>query len=91
MTIFIATFSPRLWTEIRILLGSGCASSSTPRGDELRRRVKSVLVIIYLIFDERYTATSGGDWMRAALCEEALPLRTLVELLPGESASRTAT
>ena len=58
----------------------------TPRGDELRRRVESVLSVVYLIFNEGYTATSGDEWMRAALCEEALRLgRMLVQLLPGES------
>jgi len=40
----------------------------------LRRRAQSVLSVIYLTFDEGYTPTSGGEWMRAALCEEALPL-----------------
>jgi RNA polymerase sigma-70 factor (ECF subfamily) len=58
----------------------------TPRGDELRHRVKSVLSVVYLVFNEGYTATSGEEWMRAALCEEALRLgRMLVQLLPGES------
>ena len=57
----------------------------TPRGDELRRRVTSVLSVVYLIFNEGYTATSGEEWMRAALCEEALRLgRMLAQLLPGE-------
>jgi RNA polymerase sigma factor (sigma-70 family) len=58
----------------------------TPRGDELRRRVASVLSVVYLIFNEGYTATSGEEWMRASLCDEALRLgRMLVQLLPGES------
>jgi RNA polymerase sigma factor (sigma-70 family) len=58
----------------------------TPCGDELRRRVQSVLSVVYLIFNEGYTATSGEEWMRAALCDEALRLgRILVQLLPGES------
>jgi RNA polymerase sigma factor (sigma-70 family) len=57
-----------------------------PRGEELRRRVKSVLSVVYLIFNEGHTATSGEEWMRAALCDEALRLgRMLVQLLPGES------
>src|SRR5690242_9934091 len=46
----------------------------TPRGDELRRRVQSVLSVVYLIFNEGHTATSGEEWMRAALCDEALRL-----------------
>ena len=42
--------------------------------------------VVYLIFNEGYTATSGEEWMRAALCDEALRLgRMLVQLLPGES------
>jgi RNA polymerase sigma factor (sigma-70 family) len=58
----------------------------TPRGEELRRRLKSVLSVVYLIFNEGYTATSGEEWMRAALSDEALRLgRMLVNLLPGES------
>ncbi|HEX8712272.1 MAG TPA: RNA polymerase sigma factor [Terracidiphilus sp.] len=58
----------------------------SPRGDELRRRLQSVLSVVYLIFNEGYTATSGEEWMRAALCDEALRLgRMLAQLLPGES------
>jgi predicted RNA polymerase sigma factor len=57
----------------------------TPRGEELRKRVESVLSVVYLIFNEGYTATSGGEWMRAALCDEALRLgRMFVQLLPDE-------
>jgi RNA polymerase sigma-70 factor, ECF subfamily len=67
-------------------LSDSHAPFETPRGDELCRRVKSVLAVIYLIFNEGYTATSGEEWMRAALCDEALRLgRMLVQLLPGES------
>ncbi len=58
----------------------------TPRGEELHRRVQSVLSVVYLIFNEGYTATAGEEWMRAALCDEALRLgRMLVQLLPGDS------
>lgn len=58
----------------------------TPRGDELRKRVESVLSVVYLIFNEGYTATLGEEWMREELCNDALRLgRILVELLPGES------
>ena len=58
----------------------------SPRGEELRSRVDSVLLVIYLTFNEGYTATSGDEWMRAALSDEALRLaRMLVQLLPGES------
>jgi len=57
-----------------------------PRGDELKARLSSVLDVIYLIFNEGYSATAGGDWMRPALCEEALRLgRILAELTPGEA------
>jgi RNA polymerase sigma-70 factor, ECF subfamily len=56
-----------------------------PRGDELAARLSSVLAVIYLIFNEGYAATAGDDWMRPALCEEALRLgRILAELEPLE-------
>src|SRR5690242_19039692 len=57
----------------------------TPRGEELNRRLVSVLEVIYLIFNEGYTATAGGDWMRPALCQDALRLgRILAGLAPRE-------
>ena len=56
-----------------------------PRGPELGARLSSVLEVIYLIFNEGYAATAGDDWMRPALCEDALRLgRVLVELAPRE-------
>ena len=56
-----------------------------PRGEELTSRLSSVLAVIYLIFNEGYSATAGDDWMRPALCEEALRLgRILAELSPQE-------
>lgn len=56
-----------------------------PRGEQLSERLSSVLQVIYLIFNEGYSATAGDDWMRPALCEEALRLgRILAELLPKE-------
>src|SRR5271169_2933192 len=56
-----------------------------PRTDELAARLASVLEVIYLIFNEGYAATSGAEWMRPALCEEALRLgRILAELAPSE-------
>ncbi len=56
-----------------------------PRGAELAARVSSVLEVLYLVFNEGYTATKGEDWMRPELCEEALRLgRILAELLPRE-------
>src|SRR2546423_320457 len=56
-----------------------------PRGAELAARLSSVLEVIYLIFNEGYSATAGADWVRPALCEEALRLgRILAELAPQE-------
>jgi RNA polymerase sigma factor (sigma-70 family) len=57
-----------------------------PRGIELAARLSSVLEVIYLIFNEGYSATAGDDWMRPGLCEDALRLgRILAELMPGEA------
>ncbi|HLY75130.1 MAG TPA: RNA polymerase sigma factor [Planctomycetota bacterium] len=56
-----------------------------PRGAELQSRLSSVLEVLYLIFNEGYAATAGDDWVRPALCEDALRLgRILAELTPGE-------
>ncbi|SFQ55037.1 RNA polymerase sigma factor, sigma-70 family [Amycolatopsis arida] len=56
-----------------------------PRGDQLAERLSSVLEVIYLIFNEGYSATAGDDWMRPGLCEDALRLgRILAELAPKE-------
>ena len=56
-----------------------------PRGNELAARVSSVLEVIYLVFNEGYAATAGDDWLRPALCEDALRLgRILAELAPLE-------
>ncbi len=56
-----------------------------PRGAELAARLSSVLEVLYLIFNEGYTATAGDDWMRPALCEEALRMgRIVAELVPQE-------
>jgi RNA polymerase sigma factor (sigma-70 family) len=58
----------------------------TPRGSEFTARLSSVLQVIYLIFNEGYSATAGDDWLRPALCEEALRLgRILAELVPKEA------
>lgn len=57
-----------------------------PPGDTLGERLASVLEVVYLIFNEGYTATAGEDWMRPALCDEALRLgRMLSELAPRQS------
>ena len=56
-----------------------------PRGSELAARLSSVLGVLYLIFNEGYSATAGDDWMRPALCEDALRLgRILAGLAPQE-------
>jgi predicted RNA polymerase sigma factor len=57
-----------------------------PRGQELKSRLGSVLEVLYLIFNEGYSATAGSDWMRPALCEDALRMgRILSQLAPKES------
>ena len=57
----------------------------SPRGEELQERLGSVLEVIYLIFNEGYSATAGGDWLRRELCDEALRLgRVLAGLAPRE-------
>lgn len=56
-----------------------------PRGEERDERLAAVLSVIYLIFNEGYSATAGGDWMRPQLCEEALRLgRIVAELAPAD-------
>lgn len=56
-----------------------------PRGPELAERLASVLSVIYLVFNEGYSATSGDDWLRPELCEDALRLgRILAGLMPDE-------
>ena len=57
-----------------------------PRGAEFTARLSSVLQVIYLIFNEGYSATAGDDWLRPALCDDALRLgRILAELVPNEA------
>ncbi len=57
-----------------------------PRGDALAERLASVLEVVYLVFNEGYSATAGSDWLRPALCEDALKLaRMLAELAPGRA------
>lgn len=56
-----------------------------PRGTELSERLASVLEVLYLVFNEGYSATAGEDWVRPGLCEDALRLgRILAELAPAE-------
>src|SRR5438094_2777958 len=57
-----------------------------PAGEERASRLSSVLEVIYLVFNEGYSATAGDDWVRPALCEDALRLgRVLAELIPDEA------
>ena len=57
-----------------------------PRGSELTERLSPVLEVIYLVFNEGYSATSGDDWLRPALCEDALRLgRILAECAPEQA------
>ncbi|HYG66426.1 MAG TPA: RNA polymerase sigma factor, partial [Anaeromyxobacteraceae bacterium] len=56
-----------------------------PRGPELEARLTAVLQVVYLVFNEGYAATAGDEWLRPALCEDALRLgRVVAELVPGE-------
>jgi RNA polymerase sigma-70 factor, ECF subfamily len=66
-------------------LAQAAVPFEVPRGPELAARLASVLEVIYLVFNEGYSATAGEDWMRPALCEDALRLgRILAELAPDE-------
>ena len=66
-------------------LSDAHAPFEVPRGAEFSARLSSVLQVLYLIFNEGYSATAGDDWMRPALCEEALRQgRILAELVPNE-------
>jgi RNA polymerase sigma factor (sigma-70 family) len=74
----------RITRAKRTLSDSGLAYE-TPRAKDLPARMGSVLEVVYLIFNEGYAATRGGDWMRPQLCHEALRLgRILVALAPHE-------
>jgi RNA polymerase sigma factor (sigma-70 family) len=79
------TIAQRIVRAKRALSEAGVAFE-IPRGAELQRRLSSVLEVIYLVFNEGYAATAGSDWMRPALCEEALRIgRILAALAPAES------
>lgn len=67
-------------------LSDAAVPFEVPRGPELAARLASVLEVLYLIFNEGYSATAGEDWMRPALCEDALRLgRIVAELAPYET------
>jgi len=77
-----ATVAQRIVRAKRTLTESGL-SYETPRGEELAERLSSVLEVIYLIFNEGYTAARGDDWQRPDLCGEALRLgRVTVAIVP---------
>ena len=79
-----ATVAQRIVRAKRTLAGAG-VPFEVPGRDELAPRLASVLEVLYLIFNEGYSATAGEDWMRPALCEEALRLgRILAALAPRE-------
>jgi RNA polymerase sigma-70 factor (ECF subfamily) len=79
-----ATIAQRIVRAKKQLTESG-VPFEVPRGPELAARLSSVLEVVYLIFNEGYSATAGEDWMRPALCEDALRLgRILAELSPSE-------
>ena len=80
----IATIAQRI-VRAKKTLSEAKVPFEVPRGTELEARLASVLEVIYLVFNEGYSATAGDDWMRPALCEDALRLgRVLAELAPGE-------
>jgi RNA polymerase sigma factor (sigma-70 family) len=80
-----ATIAQRI-VRAKRTLARGHIPFEVPRGKELPQRLSSVLGAIYLIFNEGYSATAGDDWMRPALCEDALRLgRILAELAPLEA------
>jgi RNA polymerase sigma factor (sigma-70 family) len=79
-----ATIAQRIVRAKRTLSESGL-TYETPRGEELSERLSSVLEVVYLIFNEGYTAARGQDWLRPQLCNEALRLgRVLTSIAPHE-------
>jgi RNA polymerase sigma factor (sigma-70 family) len=79
-----ATVAQRI-TRAKRTLADAAVAFELPPVAELRGRLASVLEVVYLIFNEGYLATAGEDWMRPALCGDALRLgRTLAELMPTE-------
>ena len=80
-----ATIAQRI-VRAKRSLGEAGVPFDLPRGAALGERLGSVLEVVYLVFNEGYTATSGGDWMRPTLCDEALRLgRMLAELAPRQA------
>ena len=80
----VATIAQRI-VRAKRTLAEARVPFEVPRGAELAARLASVLEVIYLVFNEGYSATAGDDWVRPALCEDALRLgRILAELMPDE-------
>ncbi len=80
----VPTVAQRIVRAKRALTDAG-VPFEVPRGAELEARLASVLEVVYLVFNEGYTATAGDDWMRPALCQDALRLgRVLAGLAPRE-------
>jgi RNA polymerase sigma factor (sigma-70 family) len=78
------TIAQRIVRAKRTISESGLAYE-TPRGEELSERLSSVLEVVYLIFNEGYTAARGQDWLRPQLCNEALRMgRVLTSIAPQE-------
>ncbi|HEU4702749.1 MAG TPA: RNA polymerase sigma factor [Conexibacter sp.] len=86
-----AFLAPRATVQQRIVrakrsLAAARVPFEVPAGEELAERLPAVLGVIYLVFNEGYSATAGSDWTRPELCEDALRLgRMLAELMPRES------
>ena len=79
-----ATVAQRIVRAKRTLSESGLVYE-TPRREELSERLAAVLEVVYLIFNEGYTAARGEDWLRPQLCQEALRIgRILTSIAPGE-------
>jgi RNA polymerase sigma-70 factor, ECF subfamily len=80
-----ATLAQRIVRAKKTLAAAGVPFELPPRA-EVHERLQSVLEVVYLIFNEGYSATAGDDWMRPGLCADALRLgRMLAELVPDES------
>jgi len=80
-----ATIAQRIVRAKRTLAEKG-VPFEVPRGTDLASRLSSVLEVVYLIFNEGYAATAGDDWVRPALCDDALRLgRVISGLMPRES------
>ena len=80
-----ATIAQRIVRAKRTLSDSGLAYE-TPRGEELSERLASVLEVVYLIFNEGYTAARGDEWLRPQLCNDALRMgRVLTRVAPQEA------